>query len=148
VLEDGQGRVIDVGRKMRTVSAALQRALRADGEGCQFPGCSNCRFVEAHHIEHWIDGGETVLGNLVRLCSGHHKAVHDYGFGVARNEAGELVFTEPDGRPVSEEPTLRSWSSQEIDVAVKARSTQEAPGWDGMPVQWERCVDAVVAVSQ
>ena len=55
------GSVLDVGRKTRTVSPALRRALEARDRGCRFPGCG-LRFADAHHVRHWADGG----GDLAR----------------------------------------------------------------------------------
>ncbi len=61
------GEILDVGRRTRTISPALRRALQARDRRCRFPGCRHRR-VDAHHIEHWADGGRTALGNLVLLC--------------------------------------------------------------------------------
>jgi hypothetical protein len=47
----------------------MRRALKRRDGGCRFPGCPDTRFVDAHHIEHWADGGETRLDNLVLLCT-------------------------------------------------------------------------------
>ena len=55
--------------------------------------------VQAHHIRHWADGGETALGNLVTLCSFHHRQVHEGGYGV-RVRQGAIEFTRPDGRVI------------------------------------------------
>jgi len=38
---------------------ALRRALNSRDSGCRFPGCTFHRFVDAHHVKHWADGGET-----------------------------------------------------------------------------------------
>jgi hypothetical protein len=76
VTEDASGQTIDVGRKTRTIPAALRRALHARDHGCCFPGCSNRR-VDAHHIHHWIEGGETKLSNMVSLCRRHHRYMHE-----------------------------------------------------------------------
>src|SRR6185295_7727806 len=40
VLEDERGRPLDVGRKQRTVSTALRRALWSRDRGCSFPAAS------------------------------------------------------------------------------------------------------------
>ena len=64
---DSTGGVLDVGRKTRTVPAPMRRALDARDKGCRFPGCE-CRYTEAHHIQHWAQGGETKLDNLLLLC--------------------------------------------------------------------------------
>jgi hypothetical protein len=96
VLEDSQGNVLNVGRKTRTVSPALRRALTIRDHCCRFPGCTESRFVDAHHIHHWCDGGETSLENLVLLCRRHHRLVHEQGFELINRGAGHIEFRRPD----------------------------------------------------
>ena len=99
------GEVLDVGRRTRTISPALRRALAARDGHCRFPGCQ-ARRVDAHHVEHWAHGGATALDNLVLLCRRHHRAVHEGGFRVALGAAGDVRFVRPDGRPLEEAPPL------------------------------------------
>ena len=61
------GEILDVGRRTRTISPALRRALAARDRQCRFPGCQNRR-CDSHHVQHWADGGATRLDNLVLLC--------------------------------------------------------------------------------
>ena len=96
-VEGAKGEPLAVGRRTRAVSPAIRRALRVRDGGCRFPGCTRSRFVHAHHIRHWADGGETKLDNLVTLCAQHHRLVHEGGYGVRVNE-GEIEFIRPDGR--------------------------------------------------
>ena len=77
--------------KRRLVSGPLRRALRQRDGGCRFPGCTQSRFVDAHHVLHWAHGGETKLSNLVLLCRRHHTLIHEGSFRVYR-EAGGVVF--------------------------------------------------------
>jgi hypothetical protein len=98
------GRPLSVGRRTRTIPPALRRALRSRDHGCRFPGCGHRRFLHAHHIQHWARGGATELGNLVRLCSFHHRLVHEGGFRVERQGAVGLRFCRPDGRQIAETP--------------------------------------------
>jgi Domain of unknown function (DUF222)/HNH endonuclease len=74
--ENERGDVLNVGRKTRSIPPALRRALNARDSGCRFPGCTFHRFVDAHHVRHWVDGGETNLSNLITLCRAHHRMVH------------------------------------------------------------------------
>jgi hypothetical protein len=76
------GKPVRVGRKTRTIPPALRRALVTRDRGCRFPGCENQRFVDAHHIHHWANGGHTKLDNLVLLCRRHHRLVHEAGYSV------------------------------------------------------------------
>ncbi len=62
ITEDDAGNPLDIGRKTRAVSPAMHRALRSRDGGCRFPGCTHERFVDAHHIRHWADGGVTREG--------------------------------------------------------------------------------------
>ena len=64
IVEDDDGTPLDVGRKRRTVSTALKRALWSRDRGCTFPGCHHNHYVDAHHIRHWADGGDTSVDNL------------------------------------------------------------------------------------
>ena len=103
ITDDAAGNPLDIGRKTRAVPPAMQRALRSRDGGCRFPGCTHDRFVDAHHIRHWANGGETSLDNLALLCRRHHRLVHEGGFGVARIANGALRFTRPDGRVIAEQ---------------------------------------------
>jgi len=105
VTVDAEGTPLDLGRKARVVSPALRRALLARDRGCRFPGCGNHRWVDAHHIEHWVDGGATHRDNLVLLCAAHHRLVHEGGFRVS-GDANALRFERPDGSLIVATPAL------------------------------------------
>jgi|SRR5882672_3217229 len=100
IVEDERGRPLDAGRKQRTVSTPLRRALWSRDRGCTFPGCGNRRYIDAHHIRHWTDGGDTSVDNLTLLCSHHHRLVHEGGFRIRRDRDHDLYFVRPDGRVV------------------------------------------------
>jgi len=103
------GRVLDVGRRRRTVPPALRRALAARDPRCRFPGCQ-APHCDAHHVRHWADGGRTKLDNLVRLCRFHHRAVHEEGFTVTLDAHGEAHVVRPDGRPLPAAPPPLRWA--------------------------------------
>ncbi|MEO7629755.1 MAG: DUF222 domain-containing protein [Mycobacteriales bacterium] len=79
VITDGPSEILDAGRYTRTATPAIRRALRVrDGEHCVVPGCTvPIRWCEVHHLIHWIDGGETNLGDLGYVCLPHHHDVHE-----------------------------------------------------------------------
>ena len=97
IVENEHGEPLDVGRKSRTIPPAIRRALNARDRGCRFPGCSNTRFVDAHHVHHWAQGGETKLSNLALLCRFHHRQVHEGRVVIQTLDDGALRFLKPNG---------------------------------------------------
>jgi hypothetical protein len=100
VSDDLDGNPLDVGRKQRTVSTPLKRALFARDRGCTFPGCNRKRYLDGHHLQHWVDGGETNAGNMTLLCTYHHRLLHEGAFTVAKVADGSLRFVTADGRTI------------------------------------------------
>ncbi len=90
------GAILSVGRKTRTISPALRRALDFRDRGCRFPGCG-LRFTDAHHIKHWADGGDTSLSNCLLLCGHHHRLLHEGGWQVTWLGEGNPCFIDPRG---------------------------------------------------
>jgi hypothetical protein len=107
-LDGATGEPLSIGRKSRSIPPAIRRALQRRYGGCCFPGCTHDRFVDAHHIEHWADGGETSMKNLVLLCRRHHRLVHEGGFGIRRSINGEIVFSNTAGEIIPTGPQQRS----------------------------------------
>ena len=110
------GRPLSVGRRTRSIPPALRRALQSRDGCCRFPGCTQRRFLHAHHIEHWAHGGSTELTNLVHLCTYHHRLVHEGGYTLERaGRRGVLRFRRPDGRPLAPlpEPQTGHWTELE-----------------------------------
>ena len=103
-LVERDGKPLSVGRRTRSVPAAIRRALLARDGRCQFPGCERRRFVDAHHVVHWARGGETSLDNLVLLCRHHHRLVHEGGYSIDVAAEGRRRFCDPDGNEVPASP--------------------------------------------
>jgi hypothetical protein len=138
VLDDADGEPLNVGRKLRRFAGALRRALLArDRHRCRFPGCTNARYLHAHHLLHWIDGGETSLANAVTLCTRHHRLVHEGGFRVLADSAG-LCFLGPDGRRLDEQrPSARA-------PDPLRRVPDLPPTWEGDPIDYATAVEHVM----
>ncbi len=103
-VEDG-GKTLDVGRRTRGIPPSIRRALQGRDRSCRFPGCSASRRLDAHHVEHWANGGETALTNLVLVCRHHHRALHEGGFRLLVRADGEPEFHRPDGRVIPPHPS-------------------------------------------
>jgi hypothetical protein len=103
VTETADGEPLGIGRKSRIVPKAIERAVRARNRNCcSFPGCNNRRFLECHHVEHWANGGETSIENLLLLCTKHHTLVHEGGFTIRKDFLDHWAFFRPDGIAVPE----------------------------------------------
>ena len=98
------GAPLSVGRKTRTIPPAIRRALRARDRGCRIPGCTADRFIDAHHIKHWADGGATELGNLVQLCRRHHRVIHEGEINLEAESDGQLIFRRRRGDVLPQSP--------------------------------------------
>ncbi|RTL70280.1 MAG: HNH endonuclease [Pseudonocardiaceae bacterium] len=77
VVLSSTGVPLDVGRASRTVPDGLRRAVTVRDGGCAWAGCDRQpSWCEVHHVVEWQHGGPTELGNLVMLCSAHHRLIH------------------------------------------------------------------------
>ena len=148
--QDAQGRVLDVGRKTRTIPAAIRRALTARDRRCQFPACS-ARRCDAHHIDHWIDGGPTSLDNLVLLCRRHHRVVHEGGLSLKRQADGTVAFFYANGAPLWIAPPPPridvldplAPTTQRLAAAGITITPRTLPTWTGGPFNLADAIDAL-----
>ena len=154
VLEDEQGRVLNIGRRSRTVPPSIRRALALRDKTCRVPGCCETRYVDAHHIVHWADGGETSLDNLITLCRRHHRAlhrgvvtVHAEGLGPERR----FIFTRSDGRvlPDSIFPQFRGVSAETSAQALQQQAREITPRtcvtrWQGEYCDYGMAIDGLL----
>ena len=122
VTQDGGGKVFDIDPKLLEVAlcdasvVALQHpdapvsrtipparraaALRRARGCCEAPGCRAAMWVDVHHWRFWSHGGDHGLGNLIVLCSAHHRAVHDGQLLIEPGPRGErFVYRHRDGSP-------------------------------------------------
>jgi hypothetical protein len=155
VLEDEQGRVLNIGRKARTVPSNISRALSLRDKTCRFPGCCESRYVDAHHIQHWADGGETSLDNLVTLCRYHHRQLHSGSFSIrtVKTSAGQqLVFATPSGRTIKSNhfPQFPRVSAETSRLAMRAiapkvDSTTAVTKWRGEDCDYGMVVEGLLS---
>ena len=101
-----------------------------------------------------MHGGATSLDNLLTLCSFHHRQVHEGGFELRFTKAGEVEAWAPDGRRltavpvVHPEPEVSEWIEGHWDFRDGGRPDSDGafpmPMWDGEPVDYGACVDALL----
>jgi hypothetical protein len=103
-VREQDGMILDHGRRRRTTPPSLRRALQLRDRGCRYPGCTNRLFTDAHHVQHWADGGETTLENLLMLCRRHHRLLHEGGHSVEPLPDGGFQFRDQWGKPIPSVP--------------------------------------------
>ena len=142
VVEDDRGAPLSIGRKRRTISGGLKRALYQRDTTCTFPGCAHRSYLEGHHIKHWANGGETDLLNTCLLCSFHHRFVHEYGYTIELDEDQKVQFRDPQGqrvRAVPERPRVADggWPRiRTMNEPLGIDASTIACEWDGTPVDY------------
>ena len=136
--EDETGEPLSIGRKSRVIPPAMRRALKARDRQCRFPGCTHTLFIDGHHIEHWADGGETSLDNLVQLCRTHHRLVHEGGFSCEKDDTGEIVFRTELGLVIEQNGYTPPQSPDSVVIDLKKRLEDRfihaqtcVTGWEG-----------------
>jgi len=155
IVEDEHGTPLDVGRKTRSIPPRLRRALDARDQGCCFPGCTQTRYVDGHHIRHWAEGGETKLANLVSLCRFHHRQVHEGGIRVERLDDGAWRFSRKvadsvetfDSVAPGHNRVLGDW--RQLVAAHAARgvgidASTAATRWRGEAIDYGQAIDVLV----
>jgi len=152
IKEDENGEPLAIGRRSRSIPPPMRRALGIRDGGCRFPGCTNTRFVDGHHIKHWADGGETSLDNLVLLCRHHHHLVHEGGFDCKKSADGEIYFTDQGQKPLpnwavlprlADEHDIEQWMDREFFEATAGGEGCAAQWYAGEQIDWNMAVSAL-----
>lgn len=93
--------------RTRRVPRRMRRAVLARDRGCRWPGCTQRRFVDVHHVQFVSKKGRTVLSNLTSICRFHHRLVHEGGFTLTMAANGSVEVISPDGTEIDPVPNPR-----------------------------------------
>lgn len=97
VLTNGS-KVLRMGRSERTAKPWQRRAIIARDRHCRAPGCrAKPRYCDAHHVDHWINGGKTDVDRMVLLCGTHHREFHRPGYKMEFSDDGVFTVHSPKG---------------------------------------------------
>lgn len=119
----------DQGRRSRVVMPALRNLLgQVDGERCRLPGCDRTRYLHAHHVRFWRNGGETDLSNLLLLCGRHHRLLYQKGYQLTLGTDRSLTVRTADGERLEHQPTLPGVSAETLPLVSAGTVASE---WDG-----------------
>ena len=136
-------------RQLRPEVASPLPAHAAHAYDCRFPGCSEHRHVEAHHVEHWAEGGDTALSNLVELCHHHHRLVHEGGFSIRAKANDKPAFIDPKGceianpwpQPSLPDDPVKRLRHRQRHLNIDWRSSRS--GWTGEALNINDAIQAL-----
>jgi hypothetical protein len=99
IVMGGDGQPLDVGRARRLATRAQRVALRSMYRTCAAANCDrDFDQCHVHHLDDWVSGGPTDLGNLVPLCSFHHHRAHEGRWRLQLDPSTrQLTITLPSG---------------------------------------------------
>ena len=120
IIRWSDGIPLDVGRRYRTETPAIRRALEARDQGCRAPGCGMpAAWCTAHHLKPWSQGGPTSLQDTALFCFVHHNYfIHLLGWTITGDPNATLHFTHPQGWPTLDSP---------LPSATKPRTSKPRP---------------------
>jgi hypothetical protein len=93
--------------------------------------------VDGHHVQHWAQGGETKLSNLVTLCRFHHRLLHEGQVVVQVLDDGAFRFVRPDGRSFD---SPAPGAPRQIRITPRTAVTR----WQGERLDYELAVDGLL----
>jgi hypothetical protein len=141
------GELLDVGRRTRQIPSAIGRALWLRDGGCRAPGCGRRRHLHAHHIQGWAEGGATKLSNLVLVCTGHHRMLHE-GKLSAEVQDQQIVFRNQSGHtiPATAPSAATGHDLEELEHCLRAAEVHvdadtNLSKWDGRKVALAEMLD-------
>jgi hypothetical protein len=129
IVVDAHGRTLDLGREQRLFSRRQRIALAVRDGGCLWNNCERPpSWTEAHHIDHWQNGGRTDLDRGVLLCKHHHLRLHNERWSI-HLRAGRYWLEPPpgSGKPgallVTKSRAMREHLAREHDLGVGSPSS-------------------------
>ncbi len=160
VLTDDKDNVLNIGRRSRTIPPAIQRALSIRDTTCRHPSCCATRYLDAHHIQHWADGGETKLNNLVMLCRHHHRQLHQGVFSIEvsfEDTRHNLLFRNEASRVIQralypqfpKTPSASENNCKLIEVQFpKINSETAVSKWQGEKIDYSMVIEGLFAAQK
>jgi hypothetical protein len=123
-----EGRILDMGRTIRTFTDAQHRAAAARDQGCRRAGCDKpLHMTSLHHVEPWEAGGLTDIANAVTKCDHDHLDDHAKGHVDELEPDGTYTVITPSGERLTSRPP--GWSPPEERPRLELHTTAgPAPG--------------------
>jgi hypothetical protein len=90
-----------------TIPKATRDFVWARDQGrCRVPGCRATRHLTFHHLRFLCEGGDHDPANLVLICDGHHKVLHERLLTITGRAPDDLTFIRDGKRLVDARSTV------------------------------------------
>lgn len=152
--EDDDGNVLSIGRKSRVIPPHIRLAVeRRDRGCCRYPGCTQRKRTDLHHIIHWANGGETSAPNLITLCRFHHGELHRGRYRI-KTLYDDFVFLTANGvqmaRVVPFDTRDPDTAQREVEARLTADGIEITPQtavtrWEGERMNMAMALEALFA---
>lgn len=145
VLRSRAGAVLSYGRSRRLFSAAQLKALHLRDRSCRTPGCQRTRFLHAHHVVFWSEGGASDLTNAMLLCSACHRSVHLGRLAIEAlgDQRFRFVDTRTGAELVEAPPVFGRADDILADRTIGPRTV--TGGWEGEPLDLSLATSEILA---
>jgi hypothetical protein len=159
VTEGDDGDVLSVGRRSRQIPRGIALAVKIRDRGCRYPSCHQQKYCDAHHIEHWADGGETSVENLISLCRLHHGLLHQGKYRIERqgkdvifiNDHGQRLFRafhpQFPGNPSPVEARAQI-EARHRQLGLNIDETTATPAWRGEVFDYDTFIQEMYRVQE
>lgn len=115
-------------RPKRTIPKRIARlVLERAQHRCQVPGCRSSKHLTIHHIKFFSHGGTHHPSNLIVLCDGHHRLLHDGLLEITGRAPDELTFTR-NGAPLRPLNDNELASARTLAAEGSSRAKLDAEG--------------------
>ena len=111
--------------------ATRRKVFEQHGHRCAVPHCRNRLWLDLHHIRPRSLGGDHRAGNLICLCSAHHRLIHEGALAlVLESDTQRVRFVLPTGEALGERPDALAPTVDEIAAHV-GHALKSQPGATG-----------------
>jgi hypothetical protein len=152
MVRQDDGTIVAASDKHASISWRARRIVHARDKGCRFPGCGARVFVDVHHVRFRSRNGSHDPDNLIELCCFHHRLVHEGGWKLRLDDAGQVVVTNPGGNVI---PTLRCTSGTTVGIldrnggaGIVIERDAITPTWYGDPLDLGHITTALWCADQ
>jgi len=98
ILLSAGGDPLHVGRRYRTATPKMRKALAERDRRCAWPACPDPPgWCQGHHETEWVAGGRTDIDVMSLVCGKHHPKL-SRGWRLERLPGGGMVARPPSGR--------------------------------------------------